>query len=320
MTGVTSALLCSDAALLADDDLRGSAARFSSFLLIEQRGSFGREAAEDALRELAPDLADSALAIPGFRPFAIRPVGRPDVAEQSGTSSIRARFAGRAGTKLLRSVTGMPALADLGAPGPSVAQESAPSNGGEGPGTRPATAEGSLVSEPLFAICTNGSRDRCCAIKGRNIALFLSRELDSPSSDDESVVVEVSHLGGHRFAPTLLVLPTGYAYGRLDPDTALEIAYAAQDGLIDPRQLRGRADLEPAAQVADAMWRSEIGEPSPLDAVTSIVVTPEGAGFLVDAEVAGRQEQLRVTARPGALVVETRCGGKPISTRRWESE
>ncbi len=92
----------------------------------------------------------------------------------------------------------------------------------------------------LFAVCTNGRRDRCCAIVGRGIAVDLHAEFGDQ-------VVEISHLGGHRYAGTMLVLPRGYAYGFLDPATARTVAAAAVAGLVHPEGLRGRADLPPAA-------------------------------------------------------------------------
>ncbi|EFL03042.1 sucrase ferredoxin family protein, partial [Streptomyces sp. SPB78] len=60
---------------------------------------------------------------------------------------------------------------------------------------------------PLVCVCANGKRDRCCALLGRPLAA----ELRAAGTEG---VWEVTHLGGHRFSPTLLVLPYGYAYGR----------------------------------------------------------------------------------------------------------
>src|SRR6185312_11230375 len=110
-----------DVDLAVGDDPHGSAARFDSFVVVEQRGSFGREAAVDALRAVDPVRADALLAIPGLRPFAIGPVG------------------------WLAPIDELPVDAPSGKPS----------------GT---------AWEPLFAVCTNGSRDRCCALKSRDLA------------------------------------------------------------------------------------------------------------------------------------------------------
>ncbi|MEO5834215.1 MAG: sucrase ferredoxin, partial [Nakamurella sp.] len=218
-------MLCSDADLAARDDPRGSAAEFTRFLLIERLSGFGREAGDDALRAVYGQASSEITAVPGLRPFAIRPVGRTD-----GPDS-QVRWIGRVGVDaVLQPTATRPTSQDLFALD---------------------TARASAIS-PLFAVCTNGSRDRCCAVKGRDLAARLHHALDDP--DEAPSVVEISHLGGHRFAPTMLVLPWAYAYARLDAEAALNVAYAAQDGLVHPTGLRGRADLGPAAQAAEVFW------------------------------------------------------------------
>lgn len=280
--------LCSDADLTAGDDPRGSAAEFTTFVLIEHLSGFGREAADDALRAVYGDDTAAVTAVPGLRPFAIRPVGR------AGSAGSRVRWTGRTGgNPLLNQESARPTPADL---------------------RRLDTAPGT-AAEPLFAVCTNGSRDRCCALKGRDLAATLHSRLDDP--DDEPAVVEISHLGGHRFAPTMLVLPWGYAYSWLDTGTALDVAYAAQDGLVHPTGLRGRADLSPAAQVAEAIWRTELGV-APVTAVRIGSVVTETQIHHVAGTVDGRDEILRLRRRPGPTIGATACGGKPIGTGRWE--
>jgi hypothetical protein len=285
-----AALLCSDADAAADDDPRGSAATFTSFLLIEHLAAFGREAADDAVRAVYAQDTTAVTDLPGLRPFAIRPVGR-----STGTGS-RVRWIGRTGPHaFLQPVPATPTvsqLADLAA---------SPRPGGHAAG-------------PLFAVCTNGSRDRCCAIKGRDLAAELDRTLDAPGADP--TVVEISHLGGHRYAPTMLVLPFGYAYAWLDIESALDVAAAARDGLVHPGGLRGRADLPPAAQAAEAYWRAQVG-PAPVDAVHIIDVDVDRDLYRVTARVDGRTETTRMRHVPGATIGATACGGKPIATGRW---
>ncbi len=55
--------------------------------------------------------------------------------------------------------------------------------------------------DPLALVCTNGKRDRCCALLGRPLAAELA------SSGVEGVW-EVTHLGGHRFSPPCSCCPT----------------------------------------------------------------------------------------------------------------
>ena len=79
-------------------------------------------------------------------------------------------------------------------------------------------------ADPLLAVCTHGRHDACCAERGRPLAAALA------ASRHADAVWECSHIGGDRFAGNLLVLPRGLYYGRVDPDSALEVADAVADG------------------------------------------------------------------------------------------
>ena len=62
-----------------------------------------------------------------------------------------------------------------------------------------------LWTEPLYLVCTNGKRDRCCARQGANFFRTL-QPLAGAS------VWQTTHLGGHRFAPTLLTLRRSHVW------------------------------------------------------------------------------------------------------------
>lgn len=87
---------------------------------------------------------------------------------------------------------------------------------------------------PLWLVCTNGKRDRCCAELGRPIAGLLSQEWPEGTW-------ETTHLGGHRFSGTLLALPSGLTLGRLDTSTALAACEAIDRGEVPLEWVRGRA-------------------------------------------------------------------------------
>jgi len=95
---------------------------------------------------------------------------------------------------------------------------------------------------PILAVCTNSSRDACCGIDGRTLVGSLS---DSPG------VWECSHLGGHRFAPTALLVSHGLVYGRLDVHAARTLLDEGP-GPSTAGFLRGRSALSPPAQAAEA--------------------------------------------------------------------
>ncbi|MFJ3672881.1 sucrase ferredoxin [Streptomyces sp. NPDC090106] len=106
---------------------------------------------------------------------------------------------------------------------------------------------------PLALVCTNGKRDRCCALLGRPLAAELA------ASGAEGVW-EVTHLGGHRFSPTLLVLPYGYAYGRVDAPAVEEILRAVQHGRVVVDGCRGGSAWERPGQAAELAVRSAAHE------------------------------------------------------------
>jgi hypothetical protein len=108
-------------------------------------------------------------------------------------------------------------------------------------------------SKPLYLVCTNGKRDRCCALWG---AAFF-RALRPLAG---TAVWQTTHLGGHRFAPTMLTLPDGVMHGRLSVENAAEFLAAWQQGKIIPDNYRGQARYEPVVQAADYFLRQETGE------------------------------------------------------------
>lgn len=114
---------------------------------------------------------------------------------------------------------------------------------------------------PLALVCTNGKRDRCCAVYGRPLAAELA-------ASGGSEVWEVTHLGGHRFAPTMLVLPYGYAYGRVDAHHAKDILEAARAGRMVLEGCRGRSAWDRPGQAADLAVRALTGE----DRTAAVVV------------------------------------------------
>ncbi|NJN54464.1 MAG: sucrase ferredoxin, partial [Anaerolineae bacterium] len=67
-----------------------------------------------------------------------------------------------------------------------------------------------LVTGQRYFVCTNGKRDRSCAVYGAALYRALAEKVSS-------AVWMTTHLGGHRFAGTLLSLPDGVCYGRVAP-------------------------------------------------------------------------------------------------------
>lgn len=105
------------------------------------------------------------------------------------------------------------------------------------------TGDGTLEDEPLFLVCTHSTRDACCARRGLPLAREVMRAAPGRTW-------HASHLGGHRFAPTMACLPLGAWLGRVAPDEAAEVVAACRAGAPPVAHLRGMAGLPAIAQAA----------------------------------------------------------------------
>ncbi|MEM9087517.1 MAG: sucrase ferredoxin [Cyanobacteria bacterium P01_F01_bin.53] len=73
---------------------------------------------------------------------------------------------------------------------------------------------GKSITLQDILVCTHGMRDKCCARFGQP---FFREAIQSVRWGElpNTRVWKVSHIGGHRFAPTAISLPDGRYYGRL---------------------------------------------------------------------------------------------------------
>ena len=92
---------------------------------------------------------------------------------------------------------------------------------------------------PRFAVCTQGTRDRCCAKWG--FAVYRQARALHAAGRFPFEPLECSHLGGDRFAATGIFLPSGSMYAHLD-QTDLEQVGAAEAGsaIATGAEYRGR--------------------------------------------------------------------------------
>lgn len=113
---------------------------------------------------------------------------------------------------------------------------------------------------PIILVCTHGVHDACCAIRGRPVAAALAARWPD-------LVWECTHVGGDRFAPNVVLLPQGFYYGNLDPDSAVRIVGDYLAGLVNTEGLRGVASVPPPQQAAVIAAYERLG-PLPPGAVT----------------------------------------------------
>lgn len=102
---------------------------------------------------------------------------------------------------------------------------------------------------PKLLVCTHGKRDKCCAKFGQCVLSRLREKSSENSSRLE--VLESSHIGGHRFAATALVLPEMRYYGRLQEQDATELLQCLNQGRVFQPRNRGLATLPNPDQLAE---------------------------------------------------------------------
>lgn len=145
------------------------------------------------------------------------------------------------------------------------------------------------IEHPVLLVCTHSKRDACCAIKGRPLA----RELDA--SQPREWVWESSHTKGHRFAPSMLLFPWGYSFGRLNAPAAGSLMAAAGRGELFLPGNRGRGCLDGPGQVAELAVAAALADaPSPVPAGSLTVAAPD-ASDAASGEAAGAHASARAT-------------------------
>lgn len=91
-------------------------------------------------------------------------------------------------------------------------------------------------------VCTQGSRDACCGKFGYELYETLRARAGKPG-DDSVRVWRVSHVGGHRFAPTVIELPELRQWGHVTPELMSAILDRTGDFGAVKRHYRGWAGL-----------------------------------------------------------------------------
>jgi len=158
-------------------------------------------------------------------------------------------------------------------------------------------------------VCTHGKRDICCGSLGTALALQVSADTGLLGANVRTW--RTSHTGGHRFAPTAIVLPYGTMWGFLDQPLIQRIVRREGNVAEALAHYRGCAGLEsPELQAVERLAFAEVGwdwldfarRGATHDGVTTLTATaPDGTVSQWSGEVVVRR-----------MVPVPDCG-KPIS-------
>jgi hypothetical protein len=225
----TSTPLCADTARERGDDMRGTALNVRRFLLIEHPGPWAFDALESSgieleiLRQLLVATRDA-----GGRTLLIRRHGRTEqtperawaVADIVDGRILWGSWSDDADLLAARDALGAPSVG--------------------------------WSEEPVLLVCTHGRHDTCCAIRGRPVAAALAERHGDR-------VWECTHVGGDRFAASVVVLPDGTYYGGLDDTHACDVLDRHLAGTVTPSHLRGSSMLSTVAQAAAVAVHERFG-------------------------------------------------------------
>ena len=270
---MSSASTWSAGSLAAREPLAGTATQGTSWLLVEVRGAWGRDAVADS------GLAVTVRGVLDSFPGKVILMRRPD--RRRGVTVIRATVGEAGGTVIRQELASLDELfqADL--------------------------EQGDPALGPIVLVCSHGRRDACCA----RLGLPLFDALGSYIAPER--LWQASHLGGHRFAPNVLVLPQGVQLGRIPVERTEEVAGLLANDRIPLDLYRGRTLYSPPVQVAEIAIRSHGGFDGLAD-VRFVSLEDDLVRFATPAgEFAARVEE-----RLGP-VIPASCGAEPEPTVGW---
>ncbi|GAB3436573.1 sucrase ferredoxin [Phycicoccus ginsengisoli] len=288
----------------ADVSAYGTAARATFFLALEQPGPWGRDAATQS--HLPADLGSrlaAACSDRGGRLSLLRRPGRHADEHHDGRHTAYLAWCGADPWLVapwLLEVTVEDPAALLGADLDALAR-----------GDRDAVAAslpGAVPTDPVLLVCTNGRRDVCCAVRGRPVAA-------DAAALRPGRVWEASHTGGHRFAPTGVLLPHGATLARLDAGLAAAVLDEGGTGhlpaaVLGPSHDRGRSALAPDAQAAESHVRAEHA----VTELAALVTEPvdDVAGRYAVRHRDGRAWVVQVDQHGAGELAES-CGKAPVA-------
>lgn len=304
---------CSLQARSVGEQLAGTAPVARTWVVVEQAGPWGRDALADSH---LPDDAATWLSAAKARGVGVLLARHPDRPERVGASDHHVWVArSAAGGMRLRhavlddlSVVTRWDIDDLAA------------------GQLPAI--GSATVDPVTFVCTHSGRDQCCALHGRGLVTALLARTDD---QQRARVWECSHIGGHRFAPVTLTLPSGTVHGRIALGDAGDLIARLEGGRVRPELMRGRSCFPEPLQAADVAVRAHEGIDGDDDIDVLLRVNdravpvelgwpvPTGSVVLEVRHRDGRAWEVAVAHRTDARRRAESCGGEPQPVHTWQA-
>ena len=232
-------LRCSDYARATSLSPAGTSGSYDGYLLVEIPLPWPRDAGDTAegaaLRPLIGPLGYRLQAVAAAEPRADprerRVILHAKAPGEAGFGGYR-RFESRVGDSLTDTVTTLLTAAAVDSP--------------------------SELESPAVdvLVCTHGTRDSCCGRRGAS----LFAELAAAGSGAGENLWRTSHMGGHRFAPTFMVLPQGTVWGFADAGLITRVVRQTGDFADAAARYRGCPGLDgPQVQALEAEVLGRVG-------------------------------------------------------------
>jgi hypothetical protein len=288
---------CSERSLAAQEPLEGTAAGpVDHFIVLEHDAPFGPKGLEDS--GLPPQVVERLQAFVTLHPnVRVQLVRRPEGAPGGHLAAYLA--GGAAGEERMWRLS-LPSIGAVMQLDLDAWLRAEPVQDAE------------LLDHPLFLVCVHGRRDRCCARLGMPVYTAVAKAAPAHT-------YQTTHLGGHRFAATLIVLPQGICYGRVEEQEASALVSAHRHGrLHDLDRLRGRMRLEPWAQSAEVALRRRLPALSGVDDLRFVRSVPEDEHMrCVFRELStGVEHTMRVRCDELPAIAPS-CGAEPREGEAW---
>jgi hypothetical protein len=271
---------CAEYSRAAEEEMAGSVKAIDLWLLIEYRARWDREAITVFPQAVQERLRALRSTVPKMRLALMRQTGR-----DSGPLTIFWAFSRERRPRLYRAE-----FSNYEELSFDVVQ-----SGGES-------------AEKVFAVCTHGTHDLCCAQFGHKIYT----EMRALSEN----VWHVSHIGGCRFAPNVVCLPHGIVYGRVERSDCAAIVSGYKEGALLPSKLRGRSCYSKPVQAAEQFLRSakQLTDLEALN-VTRVAETQPGQWSITFLARDSIQHQVSLTVEGGWTSTYKSCSVSQLSPR-----
>ena len=274
--------LCADVSAGSGESLAATASRIDNWILLEYRGLWSPEPLPGSM--LAPEVKEylsTQLARPRSRLLFIRRPRqeRHGVACFTAVTTEQERSLHRLEVEVHEELVGLDLFG---------------------------ADRGKQVEEPLFAVCTHGKRDRCCARYGRPLYDALRDQTDP------EWVWQCTHVGGDRFAGNLVCLPEGLYYGRVGLGDVLPLLDHHLGGRVYLDCYRGRSAYSMPVQAAERALRERTGLTG-IDDPRLVSFAGSGDGWDVTFEATGETYTFHVVREVGEPMYLT-CDSEEMKT------